>query len=50
LIVAGEGFFKLVITLAEKGIDNVVGDVPFVPSIVANMVWGQHCSLRFWFL
>ncbi|GEA59147.1 low temperature requirement protein A [Vibrio comitans] len=27
LIVAGEGFFKLVITLAEKGIDNVVGDV-----------------------
>lgn len=27
LIVAGEGFFKLVITLAEKGIDDVVGDV-----------------------
>ncbi|NOH78246.1 low temperature requirement protein A [Vibrio sp. RE86] len=27
LIVAGEGFFKLVITLAEKGIDNVVGDI-----------------------
>lgn len=27
LIVAGEGFFKLVITLADKGIDNVVGDV-----------------------
>lgn len=27
LIVAGEGFFKLVITLADKGIDTVVGDV-----------------------
>ncbi|EGQ8941497.1 hypothetical protein DC852_13415 [Vibrio parahaemolyticus] len=27
LIVAGEGFFKPVITLAEKGIDDVVGDV-----------------------
>lgn len=29
LIVAGEGFFKLVITLADKGVDNVVGDVFF---------------------
>ncbi|MCX8765537.1 hypothetical protein [Vibrio parahaemolyticus] len=27
LIVAGEGFFKPVITLAEKGIYDVVGDV-----------------------
>ncbi|GAM76219.1 hypothetical protein JCM19241_517 [Vibrio ishigakensis] len=29
LIVAGEGFFKLVVTLSIKGIDNVVGDVLF---------------------
>ena len=29
LIVAGEGFFKLVITLADKGIDQVVVDVFF---------------------
>ena len=46
LIVAGEGFFKLVITLAEKGVDEVPADI-FVNYVIGGSAIFVLCWIYF---